>query len=75
MTENLAAEITRQILSAIVYLHSKQLVYKGLSPDVLLLESDDKIQDSLNIKLINLDIQAAIGAAADSSFQVMPLFF
>jgi serine/threonine protein kinase len=43
ITENLGAEIIRQILSAIVYLHSKNLIYRGLSMDVLLLESNDNI--------------------------------
>jgi len=32
MTENMAAEITRQILSTMVYLHSKGFVYGNLNP-------------------------------------------
>jgi serine/threonine protein kinase len=60
MTENLAADILRQILSAIVYLHSKNLIYRGLSMDVLLLESNDNITETLNLKLIDIDIQAAL---------------
>lgn len=32
MTENMAAEITRQILSTMVYLHSKAFVYGNLNP-------------------------------------------
>jgi len=55
MTENLAAEIGRQILSTIVYLHSKSHIYRNMSPDVLLLESDDNISDySFNLKLVNI---------------------
>ncbi len=61
MTENLAAEICRQILSTIVYLHSKSHIYRNLSPDVLLLESDENIADmSFNLKLINIDLQSAL---------------
>ena len=56
MTENLAAEICRQILSTIVYLHSKSHIYRNLSPDVLLLESDDNIVEGFNLKLINIDL-------------------
>ena len=74
MTENLAALIIRQVLSAIVYLHSKNLVYKGLTTDVLYLETNDNIQDSLNLKLIDIDIQAALGAVSDSMF-LAPLCF
>jgi serine/threonine protein kinase len=60
ITENNGAEIIRQILSAIVYLHSKNLIYKGLSLDVLLLETNDNINDAMNLKLIDIDIQAAL---------------
>lgn len=59
MTENLAAEVCRQILSSIVYLHSKSLVYRNLNPDVLLLEADDNILDGFNLKLVDIDIQTS----------------
>lgn len=61
MTENLAAETTRQVLSSIVYLHSKSLVYRSLNPEVLLLEGEENIQDSFNLKLVDIDLQAAKG--------------
>ena len=71
MTENLGAEIIRQVLSAIVYLHSKNLVYKGMSTDVLLLETEANITESLNLKLIDIDVQAAL-SAANQTLQVIP---
>jgi hypothetical protein len=38
-------------------MHSKSLVYKHLTPDVLLLESDENIgEGQFNLKLINIDI-------------------
>ena len=43
MTENVAADLISQLLKAIQYLHSKQIVYRGLKLDVLLLETADKI--------------------------------
>jgi serine/threonine protein kinase len=61
MSENLAAEVCRQILSSIVYIHSKSHVYRNLSPQVLLLEEDENIVDSFNLKLVDIDLQAAIG--------------
>ena len=64
MSENLAAEICRQLLSTIVYLHSKSYYYRNLSPDVLLLKSADKIADGdFNLKLINIDLQSALAVA------------
>lgn len=63
MTENLAAEIYRQILSTIVYIHSKGLIYRNLSLDVLLLEEEANIVDDFNLKLVNLDIQFALSSA------------
>lgn len=63
MTENLAAEICRQILSTIVYIHSKSHVYRNLNPDVLLLENDDNINEGFNLKLVNIDLQDAMAAA------------
>lgn len=56
MTENLAAEICRQVLSSIVYIHSKSHVYRNLNPEVLLLETDENIVDGFNLKLVNIEI-------------------
>jgi serine/threonine protein kinase len=56
MTENLAAEVCRQILSSIVYLHSKTLIYRNLNPEVLLLETDENILDGFNLKLVDIDL-------------------
>ena len=61
--ENLAAEIIRQVLSTMVYLHSKNYVFQCLSPSVLFLEKDDQNQlkqGNFNVKLSNLDLISAI---------------
>lgn len=63
MTENMVADLISQLLKAVQYLHSKNIVYRGLKLDVLLLETADKIQDSRDLKLIDIDIQAALSAA------------
>lgn len=60
MTENLAAEVCRQILSSIVYIHSKSHVYRNLNPAVLLLEDEENIVDGFNLKLVDIDIQYAL---------------
>jgi len=41
ISENFIAEILRQILSVIVYLHQKNLIYGNLNPEVLLLEKTE----------------------------------
>ncbi|CDW71305.1 protein kinase domain containing protein [Stylonychia lemnae] len=74
MTENLAAEICRQILSSIVYIHSKSYVYRNLNPDVLLLETDENIVDGFNLKLVNLDLQCAL-SQANPQLCSIPLYF
>ena len=56
MTENLAAEVCRQILSSMVYIHSKSHVYRNLNPDVLLLENDENIVDGFNLKIVDIDV-------------------
>jgi serine/threonine protein kinase len=64
MTENLAAEVCRQVLSTMVYLHSKSYVYKNLHPDVMMLENDEEnISDGFNLKLIDIDIQSVLNFA------------
>jgi hypothetical protein len=37
-------------------MHQKNLVYGNLCPEVLYLEKEENIQDSINLKLVNLDI-------------------
>lgn len=57
MTEKFAAEITRQILSTIVYLHSKGFVYGNLNPSMIMLDGETSISDAnLNLKLMDLDL-------------------
>ena len=46
-----------------MYLHSRGQVYKNITPDVFLLESDDSFDDGINIKLINVDIQNAVNSS------------
>lgn len=70
----------RQVLSAIVYLHQKNLIYGNLNPFVLLLEKDENIQEGLNLKLINSDLQSACISAKDpfimtSSYFCSPSYF
>lgn len=60
MTENLAAEVCRQILSSIVYIHSKSHVYRYLNPSVLLLEDEENIVDGFNLKLVDIDLSYAL---------------
>lgn len=74
MTENMAAEITRQILSTMVYLHSKAFVYGNLNPAVLMLDEGSSVHDALNLKLVDLDLQCAL-AASGQNFFACPLYF
>ena len=69
MTEKFAAEITRQILSTIVYLHSKGFVYGNLNPSMIMLDGESSISDAnLNLKLMDLDLQSAIAASGHEIF-------
>jgi len=77
MTEKLAAEIVRQLLSTMVYLHSKGFIYANLSHQVVMLdqESSSSLQDgNFSIKLVDLDIQCAIAVSNHTVFGT-PVYF
>ncbi|CDW87290.1 protein kinase domain containing protein [Stylonychia lemnae] len=75
ISENLAAEICRQILSTIVYLHSKSQVYRNLSPEVLYLEVEEELKgESFNLKVIDMDLQQAHALSNTQTYSV-PLYF
>jgi serine/threonine protein kinase len=48
------AEIIKQVLSTMIYLHSKSLYYRNLAPDDILLADGQNLKEGLNIKLVNL---------------------
>ena len=49
-SERMAADYMKQILSAIVYCHSKKIVHRDLKPENLLLENK---QPNANLKVID----------------------
>lgn len=57
-----------------VYLHSKGFVYGNLNPQVLMLDEGGNIMDSLNLKLVDIDLQSAIAASGHPMFAT-PLYF
>jgi hypothetical protein len=57
-----------------VYLHSKGFVYGNLNPQVLMLDDGGNIQDSLNLKLVDIDLQSAIACSGHPLFAT-PLYF
>ena len=62
ITESTIAEVSRQVLSAIVFFHAKGIVFNNFSPEVILsdAQSDSKFESSnMNIMLINTDLSCA----------------
>jgi hypothetical protein len=58
LNDTIAAEITRQLLSTLVYLHANNFTYgPNLSLDSLLLDVDSFNDENLNIKLADLEIE------------------
>ena len=49
-SEEIAADIIRQLLSAIVYCHERKIVHRDLKPENILIESNT---DHINIKVID----------------------
>ena len=58
LTEHASAQIIRQILSAVAYLHSKKIAHRDIKPENILFESND----SLNVKLLDFGNSRKIGA-------------
>ena len=56
-TENASALIIRQILSAVAYLHSKNIAHRDIKPENIMFESND----SLNVKLLDFGNSRKMG--------------
>jgi len=61
LTENIAAEVTRQILSVLVFIHSKELIFGDLTlGSVLLEDANTNMNEQPVLKVIDLEIQQAL---------------
>ncbi|PAA51146.1 hypothetical protein BOX15_Mlig016931g2 [Macrostomum lignano] len=61
MSENEIRVITRQLLSALVFVHAKGIVHKDVKPDNVLIRSSDNV-----VKLIDFGIAGICGHKRDS---------
>ena len=53
LSEQIAAIIMRQVLSAVAYCHSKGIVHRDIKPENLLLDSPPTVPEMIQIKLID----------------------
>jgi len=56
-TENASAQILKQVLSAVAYLHSKKIAHRDIHPENILFESND----ALNVKLLDFGNSRRMG--------------
>ena len=56
-TEHASAAILKQILSAVAYLHSKNIAHRNIHPDNILFQSND----ALNVKLLDFGSSRKMG--------------
>ena len=56
-TENASASIIKQVLSAVSFLHSRNIAHRDIKPDNILFESND----ALNVKLLDFGNSRQMG--------------
>ena len=61
LSESIAANIMRQLLSAVSYCHQNHIVHRDLKPENLLLDSVTKDGSAINIKVIDFGTSCLIG--------------